>query len=243
MLTNVPRAVRVLRLAKGWPQRVLGLRANVSREMVSRCELGEIRGMTIASIEQIASALGASIHLQLRWRGEELDRLMDAAHAALQAGTAEMLTSLGWIVRVEVSFNHYGDRGRVDLLAFHPIVRAILVVEIKSGIGDIQDLLGRLDIKVRLGRHLAQELGWSDVQTVIPALVIGDSRLARRTIQAHAALFARFRMRGRTALAWLRRPTDGDVGGLIWFAERPDSHLVARRRVRRPSKAPNSRLV
>lgn len=119
MFSNVQRAVRFLRLKKGWAQQALGNRADVSREMISRTERGELRGMTFGSIDRIAEALGASVHVQLKWQGEQLDRLMDAAHAAIQQNIAGFLTSLGWIVRVEVSFNHYGDRRRVDTPGNH----------------------------------------------------------------------------------------------------------------------------
>jgi len=239
MNTNIPRSVRFLRLRKGWPQRMLGAVAGVSREMISRMERGELSGMTLGSIEQIARALGASVSLQIRWHGEQLDRLMDAAHAAIQQSVAELLNGLGWIVRVEVSFNHYGDRGRVDIVAFHPALRILLVIEIKSALGDLQETLGRLDVKVRLGRQVARDLGWNDVAAVIPVLVIGDSRVARRTVAAHAALFAPFSLRGRLALAWLRRPTSTPTG-LLWFANRPDSHLATTPRAQRASRRPDS---
>lgn len=222
MYTNVQRAVRFLRLKNGWPQHALGNRADVSREMISRMERGELRGMTLGSIDRIAEALGASVHVQLRWQGEQLDRLMDAAHAAMQQGVAELLTSLGWIVRVEVSFNHYGDRGRVDIVAFQPMLRILLIFEIKSALGDLQETLGRLDMKVRVGRQIARDLGWVDVRMVIPALVIGDSRLARRTIATHASLFERYEIRGRAALAWLRRPSSTTPRGLLWFPTVPN---------------------
>src|SRR5688572_8593116 len=132
MYTNAPRAVRFLRLRRGWPQRVLGDRAGVSRELVSRVERGDLAGVTVGTIDRMTTALGASVHLQVRWHGEQLDRLLDAAHAAIQQAVAQFLTEVGWTVRVEVSFNHYGDRGRVDVLAFHPILRILLVVEVKS---------------------------------------------------------------------------------------------------------------
>ena len=241
MFTNVERAVRFIRLKKGWAQQVLGDRAEVSREMISRTERGELRGMTLGSIDRIAGALGASVHVQLRWQGEQLDRLIDATHAAIQQSVAEFLTSLGWTVRVEVSFNHYGDRGRVDIIAFHPILRILLIVEIKSALGDLQDALGRLDVKVRLGRQLARDLGWTDVLVVIPALVIGDSRLTRRTIAAHASLFERYDLRGRAALAWMRQPTVAMPSGLLWFANRPDSHPATNRRGQRAPRRPDSR--
>ncbi len=239
MFTNIERAVRFLRLRKGWAQETLGDRAEVSREMVSRIERGDMRGMTLGSIDRIARALGASIHLQLRWHGEQLDRLIDAAHAAIQQSVADLLSSTGWLVRVEVSFNHYDDRGRADIVALHPITRILLIVEIKSALGDLQETLGRLDVKVRLGRTLAHDLAWSDVRAVIPALVIGDSRLVRRTIAGHANLFERYDMRGRSALAWLRRP-NGAPRGLLWFAKRPDSHQPTVRRGQRAPKRPSS---
>lgn len=239
MFTNVERAVRFLRLRKGWPQRALGGRAGVSREMISRAERGDVSGMTLGSIDRIAGALGASVHLQMRWQGEQLDRLMDAAHAALQQVVAEFLTAMGWVVRVEVSFNHYGDQGRVDVLAHHPRLRVLLIVEIKSALGDLQETLGRLDVKVRLGRKLAAELGW-DAVAVVPALVIGDSRLARRTVAAHAALFGRYDVRGRAALGWLRRADERIPTGLLWFASRPDSHQATIGRRRRAPKRPVS---
>jgi transcriptional regulator with XRE-family HTH domain len=241
MFTNVPRSIRALRLRKGWSQAELAERSGVSREAVSRMERGALAGMTIARVDQIATALGASVAVQVRWQGEQLDRLVDAAHAALQQEVAELLIGLGWLIRVEVSFNHYGDRGRVDLLAFHPLLRVLLVVEIKSGLGDMQDTLGRIDVKVRLGGVLAREVGWTDVSAVVPVLVIGDSRTARNLVAAHDALFARFDVRGRAALRWVRRPGAPWPAGLLWFANRQDSRPVTNVRVRRPSKRHHSR--
>lgn len=240
MFSNIERAVRFLRLRKGWPQRILGGRARVSREMISRLERGDVSGMTIGSLDKVANALGATLHVQVRWQGEQLDRLMDAAHAAIQQSVADLLTGLGWVVRVEVSFNHYGDRGRVDILAFHPRFRILVVIEVKTALGDLQDTLGRLDVKVRLGRQIARELAWNDATSIIPALVLGDSRLARRTIAAHEALFARYDVRGRGALAWLRRPDQAVPTGLLWFTGRADSHPATIRRGQRAPKSPNA---
>lgn len=223
MFTNIPRAVRALRYRRGWTQTVLGGRIGVSRELISRIERGDLAAVPVGTLRRIATELDASVSLHLRWRGEELDRLVDAVHAGLQQAAADLLLSLGWLVRVEVSFNHYGDRGRIDIIALHPGMRIVLVIEIKSGLGDLQDTLGRLDVKVRLGRQVAEGLGWSDVAAVVPVLVIGDTRTARSVVVRHNALFGRFDRRGRSALAWLRRPYGPTPAGLLWFANRPDS--------------------
>lgn len=224
MFTNLPRAVRALRRRMGWTQSMLGARVGVSRQLISRIERGDLAAVPIGTLRRVATELDAALSLQIRWRGEELDRLVDAAHASLQQATSALLISLGWLVRVEVSFNHYGDRGRVDIVAIHPTLRIVLIVEIKAGLGDLQDTLGRLDVKVRLGRRIADDLGWSDVSAVVPVLVIGDTRAARSVIAHHDALFQRFTVRGRSALAWLRRPRGGAPTGMLWFAKSQDSH-------------------
>ena len=178
-------------------------------------------------------ALDATASLAVRWHGEELDRLFDAVHAAVVESAAEFLRSAGWVTRAEVSFNDYGDRGRVDLLAFHPGQRLMLVVEAKSAIGDLQETLGRLDVKWRLGKSLARSVGWGEVSTVLRVLVIADGRTARRVVGRHDAMLAGFPLRGRGARAWLRRPTlPAPVpGGLLWFASLPDAHHAGSRRV------------
>lgn len=224
--TNASRAVRALRLRKGWTQSTLGRRAGVSRQVVSRIERGDVAGVTIGVLDRVATALAASVTVQCRWRGAELDRLIDAAHAALQQDAAALLIGCGWEVRAEVSFNHFGDRGRVDLLALDPSRRVLLVVEVKSALGDLQETLGRLDVKARLGRQIAAEVGWDQVGRVVPALVLADSKVARRAVVEHPALFARYGVRGRRAVAWLRALSERAPSGLLWFANRPNSRGV-----------------
>ena len=202
----------------------LGRRCGVSCETVSRLERGAVRGLTIGSLEGMADALGGTLDVTLRWHGEQLDRIADAAHAAIQASVADTLRSWGWLVEVEVSFNHYGDRGRVDLLAFHPGRRVALVVEVKSALGDLQDTLGRLDVKARLAPSLTAGAGWGECQAAVRALVIGESRTARRVVASHASLFARYAVRGRASASWLREPRQPIPTGLLWFVSLPDSH-------------------
>ncbi len=214
---------------------MLGQRAGVSRQIVSRIERGELAGLTLTSLTRVVAALGGSVSVQVRWHGEELDRLVDAAHAGLQRDAVSLLANLSWEVRAEVSFNHYGDRGRVDVLAFHRRARILLVVEVKSAIGDLQETLGRLDVKARLGRTIAADVGWPDPRIVLPAIVIGDTARARRVLAEHGPLFERYELRGRSARAWLRHPVGGPRG-LLWFAKASNSRgLVTTRGQRAPN--------
>lgn len=235
MRTNVADAIRVLRREHGWRQTDLGHRAGLSRDTVSRAERGALDGLTLGALSRLAAALDASLAVDLRWRGADLDRLIDRAHAAMQNRAAARLGEAGWLTRPEVSFNHYGDRGRCDLLGWHPRSRTLLVVEVKSRIGDVQDLLGRLDIKVRLGLVLAEQCGWSQPALVVPALVFRGDRATRAVLERHPAIFRRYGLRGRSALSWLRTPAYAT--GLVWF-ESADSDLT---RVIGPSRVRTGR--
>lgn len=88
-------------------------------------------------------------------------------------------------------------------------------------------------MKVRLGRSLADESGWASVRAIVPSFVFADTRTVRRTLTQHAAMFARFTLRGRSAQAWIRRPSIPASSGLIWFLNVPDSHGVSATRGRR----------
>jgi hypothetical protein len=146
--------------------------------------------MTVSSVRRISDVLQIRLRWDAGYRGSELARLRDADHAALAEATARLLERRGWLVAPEQSFNRYGDRGRIDLLAYHPATRTLLVIEIKTVIVEIQDILGGLDVKVKVARDVSRSLGWS-AGAVVPALVVGESSTNRRRIAAHERLFAR----------------------------------------------------
>ena len=98
-------------------------------------------------VATIFAALDASLVLDVRWRAGALDRLIDEAHAALGGSVAELLTRLGWIVRVEVTYSEYGERGSIDLVAFWPASGILLVVELKTDLPGIDPVLRKLDEK------------------------------------------------------------------------------------------------
>ena len=229
MQWRIGRSVRALRQRRRWRQQDLADRLGCSRELISRIENDRLDNVPAGKLGACVEELGAYLRVEVLWQGERLPRLMDARHAALQHRFVMMLEQWGWVVRVEVSFNHYGDRGRIDVLGWHSATGVLAVVEIKPSLGDAQDTLGRLDVKARLGRMIGGQLGW-DVRVVVPVLVLSEGTSQRRHVAQHAALFRQYSLRGRGAQAWLRRPTGAAPPGLLLFLDSPDSHTSSARR-------------
>ncbi len=177
--------------------------------------------MTIRSLEQLAASLEAHLVVELRWQGALVDRLVDRRHAALQEAAASRLAAAGWMTQAEVSFNHYGDRGSCDLVGWHPAARVLLIVEVKSQLGNVQETLHRLDTKGRVGPVIAAQLGWAQPHAVGLALVVASTRSGRAVVGAHRSLFSAYSLRGWAAQRWLRRPAG--AARLLWFQEVADS--------------------
>jgi transcriptional regulator with XRE-family HTH domain len=207
-------------MRKRWTQRELGARLGISRSELGRWERSSLEQCSVEELERWATALNARVSIDLRVDGER--PLLDARHAHLQNWLVGVLRGAGWIAEAEVSFNVFGDRGRIDVLAYHPIARALLVGEIKTRLDDAQDTLGRLDVKKRIAPGIARERGWIPTATV-PALLVLEGRTARRRIAAHAALFESLSVRARAAMAWLRQPKGSVPSGLLILVTPPPS--------------------
>jgi hypothetical protein len=150
------------------------------------------------------------------YHSAEADRLLDEVHGRLVASVVGVLGKLGWQTRVEVSFSEFGERGSIDVLAWYPAMRVLLVIEVKSELGSIEGTLRPLDIKVRLVRKVARErFGWG-ARLVSRMIVLPENSAARRAVGRNApALDGMLPARSRQLRAWLRQPS-GPIGG-IWF--------------------------
>jgi hypothetical protein len=203
--------------------------AEVSQSVISLIERGRLEDVSIARIRKVGAVLNISVSLDAWWRSGNVDRLIDRAHAALVEHTVGILRSAGWTTRVEVTFNDYGDRGSADIVAWHPTNRILLIVEVKTRIGDVQATASSFERKVRvLPTLLRKEEGWEPA-SVSRLLVISDTHANRDVIRTHARLFDSI-WPARTAAVkrWISAPAarhegaaEGSAGrrgfGGIWF--------------------------
>ena len=166
----------------------------------------------------------------LFWQGEALDRLLDAAHAGLVDQVIEILVAAGWEIAPEVTFNDYGERGSIDVLAWHPEHGALLIIEVKSVLPDMQSMLAGVDRKARIAPKLAAVRGWR-VRSVSRLIVFPEDRTVRRRVAGHGAtLGLAYPARNREVRTWLTRP-DTALAGLLFLT--PSQSTTARHRIRR----------
>ena len=190
------------------------------RWKIGKLEADDLGGLRLDEVERCLAALGAELEIRVRYRGAAVDRVLDEVHAGIVARVVEVLGSLGWVTRIEVSFNEWGERGSYDILAWHPIALVLLVVEVKSELGSIEGTLRPLSVKVRLARKVARDaFGWQ-ARSVGRALVLPESRTSRRAVERHDAILrSELPATSRQLHSWLRSPK-GALGA-IWFLSAP----------------------
>ena len=241
---KIGNTFRAIRVEMGLRQADVATRAGVSQQSVSDLERGRFGGLSVNTYCAMARAVDADVSLAPRWRGPKLDRLLDRNHAQIQNRAAEILGGHGWEVRTEFSFNLYGERGSVDVLGWHPSFRALLVVEVKTELTDLQETLRVLDMKHRVVSVVCRSnCGWNPL-VVGTVLVMPDASTHRDLVGRHSALMsASLPSRTWAVRRWVLEPS-GTLRG-IWFLRNTGGgganwRVQPSRRVRRPAAGPRS---
>jgi transcriptional regulator with XRE-family HTH domain len=241
---KVGSVFRAVRIRRGMSQGQVAEAAGVSRTAVSTIERGVLENSSLRIIGRVSAALGISCAFEARWRGAETAALLDERHARVVQLAVARLTRLGWQVFPEHTFSIWGERGSTDVLAWHPVRRAVLVIEVKTRLADLQDLLSTMDRKRRLAPSIARSEDWGPL-FIGSLLVLPGETWARTAVGRFDSVFtAALPERAAEVSAWLRAP-DRDLRG-IWFLKDAQRSTKRRRggvmrvRPRRPSAASQS---
>jgi transcriptional regulator with XRE-family HTH domain len=236
---RVGAAFRALRIRRAWTQRELSERCGVSPGLVSLIERGHLDSVSLRVLRRVAAELDVRVQVKVFSRGGDVDRLLNAGHAALREELSRYLGALpGWILSHEVSFAVYGERGVIDVLAFHEPTRSLLVIELKTELVSFEDLLMTMDVRLRLAAGIARERGWS-ATSVSAWIVVAESSANRRRLARHSAsVRSAFPADGRRMRGWLRAP-QGRVSAISFWANTTggstNQQMATRRRVRHPN--------
>jgi transcriptional regulator with XRE-family HTH domain len=212
------RIFRAVRIRHRWRQQDVADKAGVHRTTISLIERGLWRGLSHDVLTRVAEALGIRLTLHASWRGGDLERLINADHSQMHEIVGEILGALpGWLRSPEVTFAIYGERGVIDLLAFHEASGSLLVIELKTIIADVNELVGVMDRKIRLAARIAAERGWP-ARSVSAWVAVLESRSNRRRMAAHRSMLrSAFPDDGHAVRRWLAAP-QGVVRGLSFLS-------------------------
>jgi len=228
-LIPIGRLLRMLRIRRGWRQSDVGVRARLSASAVGRHENGRIG--SLPSVEKHAAVFGLRLDVRLLGRAGALVRLGDEEHAAIVEAVASWFRAAGFETETEASFSEWGERGRIDLVAFDPATGTLVIVEVKTQLVDLQDLFGSLNIKERLAGTVAERRGWR-VLRQLSLLAAADTSANREIVRMHPTLFAGFARRRLT-----RSVLESASGRLLTWVSHDqasrDSWIAGRQRVRR----------
>ena len=209
-----------------------GLRLRLRWRQVDVSEKGHLDRIPLGTLRRVATVLEVRLPLEPSWRGGSIERVISGRHAAMAERLTTMLVTGGWEVRPEASFNSFGERGVVDLVAWHPVCHTLLLIELKTELVDPSGLLTVTDRRRRLAGVIARDSGWKP-SVVAQWVVIAAGRTNARRVAEHRALLrAAFPADGRSIASWLadpRTPLDA-----LWFL--PD---VADRSTGRAARGPN----
>ncbi len=206
---RVGRLVRAVRIKQGWRQADVAARVGCSQRWIGEIELGRLDGVTVGTLRKVGDVLEIRMRIDAWWRVGDGARLLDAEHARLVEVAVRSLIREGWDVSPEWSFNLFGERGSVDIVAWHEATQTLLLIEVKSRLDDVQELLHTFGRKVRIVPGLLATERGATAARIATMLIVGDSPAARRVVRGHAATFAS-----------------------VW----PECSLACRRFIRRPSQ-------
>jgi transcriptional regulator with XRE-family HTH domain len=204
-LVRAGHALRAIRRHKGWTIARAAAEARISRTTAGRIEMG--RHDSVRALTAYAGALGADVRISVRWHGGDLDRLINRRHAAMHEHMARLwLDYPAWLAHPEVSFSIFGERGVVDWVAWHAETRTLLLVELKTELVDINDLLATANRRTRLARQIVEPYGWQPRQ-VAYWLAFEDERTNHRHLARYSTVLrAAFPDDGHAMRRWLRTP-------------------------------------
>ena len=241
-LGSVLRTVRIHRRLR---QADIARIARVSPTAVSKLERGHFGSTSIDVLRSIAAAIEVRIHLVPRWRGGDLEWVLNRRHSALHERLAERIGRMpGWVSAAEVSFSIYSERGIIDRLAFHRGRQMLAVFEIKADLSDPAGVIAQVDRYRRVALQVGRDRGWI-AKDVSCWLIVADTVTNRRRLGAHAQLLREaFPFPTRELRRWLVDPRERCDG--LAFLSYPNAtttrgSLTAIKRVRPRRPVPRER--
>ena len=187
--TTFARLCRDTRMMLDITQATLADAVGVSRSHIAGLETGRVNP-SLDLVWRIADRLGIDLDLNARPSLVISDRGGDLVHARCSSYVDDRLRSAGWITRPEVELARDHGHGWIDLLAFEPRSRTLVIVEIKTRLDDLGALERQLGWYERHAGDVARSLGWRPTRTLTWLVVLASTEV-EDALRLHRAVLGR----------------------------------------------------
>jgi transcriptional regulator with XRE-family HTH domain len=170
-------------------QQELADAVGVSRSHVAGIETGRV-DPSLDLVWSIADRLGLDLQLLGRPPLALEPRRGDLVHARCSAYVDRRLQGHGWSIARELEVIAGRAHGWIDLLAFDPRSRTLVIVEIKTRLDDIGGVERQIAWYEREALGLARSLRWLPERTVAWLLLLASDEVERQ-ISLHRDLLRR----------------------------------------------------
>jgi transcriptional regulator with XRE-family HTH domain len=202
LLLQIGAIVRDLRRLIGWTQRELASRARVSQSLVSAIENGRLANASISTVSRLLEAMGSRLILDAtRPQVADRERQRDAGHVRCVTYVVRRLVTAGWQVATEVEIGAGRTRGWIDILAFHPGLRLVLVIEVKTELSDFGALERQVGWYEREAWAAGRRLGWRASTVHSAVLLLASEAVDARLRDLRASIDRVFPGRARELTA------------------------------------------
>lgn len=174
--------------------------------MVSEIERALVPDLPVATAMRLLNALDVRVELRLFAPTAAASPVRDRAHARCVGYVARRLEDSGWLVATEVEVGDERWRGFIDVLAFHPVERVLLVIEIKVDFDDVGAVDRQLGVYERFAWTAAHDLGWRPRAVTGALFLLATDANDRRLMEHRTYLDRRFPVRASTLRALLADP-------------------------------------
>jgi transcriptional regulator with XRE-family HTH domain len=201
---------RTVRIRSGKRQEDVAAAAGVHRSRLSSIERGILDDASIRVLRAVAAQLEIRVEIRASWRGGDGVRIVNERHSRMHELVAARLAATpGWEFATEVTFSEWGERGVIDILAWHAATRTLLVIELKTELPDPAGLIAQVDRYRRLAPTIGRDHGWNAL-AVATWVLVAESDLNRRQLARHRVILRNaFPLNGHFLRRWLRGPAPG----------------------------------
>lgn len=185
------------RRARRWPQRRLAAEAGVAQSMISDIEHARLPDLPLRTVIRVLTALEVDVELDLHSPRATAPAQRDRAHARCVAYVARRPERTGWRVATEASVGGRRWLGFVDILAFHPVERVLLVIEVKTEIHDVGEIDRQLGSYESEAWEAAAAQGWRPRAVTGCLLLLATDESDRRLVENRGHFDRVFQVRAR----------------------------------------------